>query len=89
MEFMVEHPLCVLQGLTALVSFAAGLLSYHFGWRRLARSRRPGSGGPVAAGRPVSPGARLRRQRRASGGAKPARSGALWKAAGDEGLLVA
>ena len=45
MEFVAEHPLGVLQLLTALVSFAAGFTTYHFGWRRAQRSNQSGSGG--------------------------------------------
>ncbi len=95
MEFMVDHPLCLLQGLTALVAFAAGLLSYHFGWRRAARHDRSGRGGAsgsVISARPGAggPGTSARYARLLSGRDRgPGRSGTRWNAAGAEGLLLA
>jgi hypothetical protein len=45
MEFIADHPLCILQALTALVAFAAGFSTYHLGLRRSRRRDHSGTGG--------------------------------------------
>lgn len=45
MEFIADHPLCILQALTALVAFAAGFSTYHLGLRRSGRRDHSGTGG--------------------------------------------
>ena len=45
MEFIADNPLSVLQALTALVSFAAGFTTYHFGLRRSGQRDHSGTGG--------------------------------------------